>query len=634
MTRRQIFLRIAVAFFAVGFLSSRSSLFASEELLTKFCIDCHDTDEANAGVNFERLLSEGSFVSEFRRWQTAATQLEKKYMPPTEAEQPTAQERTQMISWIRGRIAAAAKKREGDPGNVLIRRLTSAEYGYAIEDLTGLKIDVENGFVPDAVGGAGFTNTGLVQFTQESTLERYLESARKIADHAVVGTGPLTFFRDPGQTGFELSAIDRILKIYREHGFRTAAGEGGQPFGLDRYWKAFFAAWQFENRVAAGEPDLTIAECAASVGLDARFAEYIHSVVTRPEPSFPTSVLAQAWRQLPRARKDFGRAEIADVAKRCEKISDLLLDWQNRFGANTDAKEEAPILRADLFDVSRTQPFEMNVNWPKGTKAAHLVLAVESANRNGDPNAVVIWRDAEIQFRDYAKVLQDPKPLRDFLTPKTLKRLGFGMHPHVGKVDRNGFVTVGTKPPSFELPIPEGARSARLLITAELDIEHGEDCIVRCTIRQLEDTDQGKSVSGLLANPKGDTYSKWKEGVLEFARLLPQMSQREPAPSDRDPIPAPIDATYNNAERNYFHTHMKYFRDDEFLVKNILDDQTRQELDEAWADLLGSFDFHDTWLSFLSRKFDFDLGKRSIADIDATWIADDPRRRAGRTSRS
>lgn len=623
MTRLPYCLQIACVLCAMSLASGRP-LLASEQLVKKFCIDCHSSEETNAGVNFERLLAEGSFVNEFRRWQTAAIQLEKKYMPPTEAEQPSIEERKQLVSWIRGRVAATAKRHEGEPGNVLIRRLTSAEYGYAIEDLTGLTIDVENGFVPDAVGGAGFTNTGLVQFTQESTLERYLESARTIADHAVVGTGPLTFFRDPGQTGFELSAIDRILKIYREHGFRTAAGEGGKPFGLDRYSKAFFAAWQFENRVAAGESDLMIAECAASVGLDARFAEYIHSVVTRPEPSFPTSVVAQAWRQLPRLRKDLGRAEIADVAKRCEKISNLLLDWQNRFGANTDAKEEAPILRADLFDVKRTQPFEMNVNWPEGTKTAHLVLAVESANRNGDPDAVVVWRDAKIQFRDYAKVLQDPKPLRDSLTPQTLKHLGFGNHPRGGKVDQNGFVTVGTKPPSFELPIPVGARSARLLVTAELDIDHGEDCIVRCTIRQLEETDQGKSVSGLLANPKGNTYSKWKEGVLEFARLLPQMSQREPAPSDRDPIPAPIDATYNNAERNYFHTHMKYFRDDEFLVKNILDDQTRRELDEAWTDLLGSFDFHDTWLSFLARKFEFDLEKRTISDIDAAWIATIP----------
>ncbi|MBC8291161.1 MAG: DUF1592 domain-containing protein, partial [Planctomycetes bacterium] len=589
--------------------------------MTNFCVDCHGSDEANAGVNFERLLAGDSFVSDFRRWQTAATQLEQQHMPPAEAEQPSSKERAEIVAWIRKRIATAAKNHEGDPGHVLIRRLTSAEYGYAIEDLTGLRIDVENGFVPDAVGGAGFTNTGLVQFTQESTLERYLESARKVADHAVVGTGPLTFFRDPGQTGFELSAIDRIQRIYREHGFRTAAGEGGEPFGLDRYTWAFVAAWEYQNRVALGEPSLTLTDCAKDVNVDARFVTYIHTVLTRKNPSFPTSVIVEAWKQLPEAK---GFTSFDDMGEPCQKISQLLLEWQNRFGANTDAKEEAPILRADLFDVKRTQPFEMNVNWPEGTKTAHLVLAVESANRNGDPNAVVIWRDAKIQFRDYAKVLQDPKPIRDFLTPATLKRLGFGKHPKGGKVDQNGFVTVGTKPPAFELPIPDGARSARLLITADLDIEHGEDCIVRCTIRQLEETDQGKSVSGLLASPKSEAFSNWKAGVLEFARLLPQMSQREPAPSDRDPIPALVDPSYNNAERNYFHTHMKYFRDDDFLVENILDDKTRKELDEAWADLLGSFDFHDTWLQFLSRKFKFELGDRRIADLDDEWIAATP----------
>lgn len=609
----------------IGVLSSGAEgAEAPETILRQFCGDCHGTEDANAGVNFERLLSEDSFVTGFRHWESVARQLELGRMPPAEASQPTREQRRKLANWIQSRLALASTQHDEDPGVVLIRRLTSAEYGHAIEDLTGLKIDVENGFVPDAVGGAGFTNTGLVQFTQESTLERYLESARRVADHAVVGTGPISFFPDPGQTGLELSAIHRILKIYREHGFRTAAGEGGEPFGLDRYTKAFFAAWRFHHRRAAGRHEVTLTDCARDAGIDVRFAEYIYSVVTQPRPSFPTSVIVEAWAKLPSVREGTAAEETSDLLERCGRISQLLLDWQNRFGANTDAKEEAPILRADLFDVKRTQAFEMNVNWPKGTKTAHLVLSVESANRDGQPDAVVLWQDARIQFRDYARVLQDPEPLRNSLKPQTLRKLGFGHHPRGGEVDANAFVTVGTRPPAFEIPIPEGARSARLLVTASLDIEHGDDCIVRCTIRQLEDTDQGKSVSGLLANPNSQAFAKWKSGVLEFARLLPQMSQREPAPSDRDPVPEPIDPSYNNAERNYFHTHMKYFRDDDFLVRNILDDRTRYELDLAWADLLGSFDFHETWLQFLAQKFDLELGGREISEIESTWIADVP----------
>ena len=66
------------------------------------------------------------------------------------------------------------------------------------------------------------------------------------------------------------------------------------------------------------------------------------------------------------------------------------------------------------------------------------------------------------------------------------------------------------------------------------------------------------------------------KGVLEFARLLPQVSHREPALSDRDPIPLPYDNTYNMPERNFFHTKVKYHRDDAFLVAKLLDENARR----------------------------------------------------------
>jgi len=143
--------------------------------INRFCSDCHGADGAEAGVNFDSLLSKQSFVSEFRRWQNVAVQLERKQMPPPEAEQPTPAQRTQLTKWIRHQIKSAAQEHEGDPGHVVIRRLTSAEYGYAIQDLTGIDVDVERGFVSDAVGGAGFTNTGIVGFDAR-TLPRISEA--------------------------------------------------------------------------------------------------------------------------------------------------------------------------------------------------------------------------------------------------------------------------------------------------------------------------------------------------------------------------------------------------------------------------------------------------------------------------
>ena len=149
-------------------------------------------------------------------------------MPPKKMPQPSEAERRQAVTWIRTRLNDYAARNAGDPGKVTIRRLTSGEYAYSIHDLTGLdwKVDGESG--NDSVGGEGFTNYGDVQFMADATLERYLETAKKVADHAVIGSGPLQFFDDPGKSGFELSAIDRINAIYRANGFRGNSGEGGE----------------------------------------------------------------------------------------------------------------------------------------------------------------------------------------------------------------------------------------------------------------------------------------------------------------------------------------------------------------------------------------------------------------------
>ena len=63
-------------------------------------------------------------------------------------------------------------------------------------------------------------------------------------------------------------------------------------------------------------------------------------------------------------------------------------------------------------------------------------------------------------------------------------------------------------------------------------------------------------------------------------------------------------------ERNHFHTAIKYHRDDAFFVEHVADDETRRRLDQAWADLLTAFDYHDANLKFVSEKFGLGLGAR------------------------
>ena len=592
----------------------------TSSLLKQFCFECHADQHAEAKINLKRMTSGAPFATGFNTWKKVVDRLAQRKMPPQDARQPSDSQRRQLISKIREQLQIVAKQHAEDPGQVIMRRLTRAEYAYTLQDLTGFDLKLEHDFLSDAVGGEGFTNVGLVQFVQDSTLERYLEAAKKVAAHAVIGAGPLQFFRDPGKTGFELSAISRIQEIYRQHGFRTGAGEGGEAFGLDRYPRAFYTAWRFQHRQKLGLGNVTLAALAADEGLESRFAEYIWSVLTRRTSSSPTSEIVARWRLLPVPGGDHKQLA-TDVRAQCEGLYQLLHRWHNTLGQNADDKEQAFLLTADSFEVAQVKPFVMNLNnWPDGASQVIVHVFVEIVQGGGKQNPVVIWHKPAIQFRRKDLRLEVPRPLNMVLSRKSADRLAFGTHPKGGTVGRGDFVTTGAVSQTFDLPIPAGANSALLTVEAKLDVEYGDDCIVRCTISETKDALQGKTVSGLLANPDGSTFKAWVPGVLEFARLLPQVSHREPAPSDRDPIPPPFDNSYNNPERNDYHYKIKYHRDDQFLVDRILDDAMRERLDQAWTDLWASFEYHDAFLRFVIDKYKLDMAGRGIAERDLSWI--------------
>ena len=90
-----------------------------------------------------------------------------------------------MMQWVRRALDQSTREHAGDPGPVALRRLTAAEYGYSIEDLTGLKIDFSHLLVDEAVGGEGFSNIGNVQNALSGpVLDKYLAMADEVAQHA------------------------------------------------------------------------------------------------------------------------------------------------------------------------------------------------------------------------------------------------------------------------------------------------------------------------------------------------------------------------------------------------------------------------------------------------------------------
>ncbi len=595
-------------------------------VIKEYCFDCHNEEKRKGNVNLEPLLANHDFGKDFKLWELASEMLEFEDMPPVEEEQPNDEEREQLVDFIRGGVQSAIEENAGDPGKVVLRRLTSAEYAYTIQDLTGLNLGLEKTLLGDAVGGEGFSNVGDVQFVQDSTIEQYLKAAKQVASHAVIGAGPLTFYDNPGKTGQELSAINRIQSIYQEHGFSTGAGEGAEAFGLERYPKAFFAAWRYKHRRALGERSLKLKDLAESENLEIRFLEHIWSVLNEKGLRFPSTEIVKAWYELPLPNSGPDSKEEA-IRRACSELYDLLQSWQKALAANSIDDEEAPALTEKNFRPTLDYSFSTRVNKAENAKYSTVEISVVSASGEGKV-PVVRWKDPEIVFRESGETTSTVVPLAEVVTEETRAALKFGHGVDGMPVEPNEFVTVGSQVLTVQYEVSGEVRGTALHVDVELDIEHGDDSMVRCVVFvprvEGEEVSATGAASVLLANPNGAETEARKRGVAEFARKLPQVSHRKPAPSDRDPIPEPFDNTYNKPERNAFHYIIKYHRDDRFIYESILDSDGQEELDHAWVDLLTSFDYHDTFIRFIADKFDLELGDLAMADLSQSWIDEQP----------
>ncbi|HWB08071.1 MAG TPA: DUF1592 domain-containing protein [Pirellulales bacterium] len=594
-------------------------------LVKELCTECHGGMSPEAHLDLERLRGEPEFATQFRTWEKVIERLKDERMPPPDAPQPTAAQREELIEAVSRGLHTYIDENAGDPGEIVLRQLTSAELAYSIEDLTGVDLVDPGDFVSDAVGGAGFTNAGDAQFIHDATLERYLESAKKVAAHAVIGSGPLKFDIDPGKTGRELSSIRRIQEIYRSHGFRTAAGEGGKPFGLDVYPKSLLVAWQFRHRQALGRPDATLDDLARENGLEPRFAAYINSVLTAPTHAFPLSEIVAGWRNLPEP----GAASVQAVREDCNELYGRLRYWQHLLASESSDEEEAAVLTDGAVKLTKESSFKATLDWREGADRATIELSVLPVAK-AQSNPLVVWHNPRMRFRRDRK-WTPYEPLRTVLSGDVVGKLSFGRHPAGAKLETDDFVLGRTEDMVLPFSVPAGATSGQLVVDVMLDVKHGEEGVVRCTVSDGINPGETVAATGtysvLLADPEGSTYRWLKPGIEEFARALPEVSHREPAPSDRDPIPAPFDGTYNSAERNHFHAKIKYHRDDRFLVDHLLDDATRLRLDQAWVDLLTAFDYHDEFYRVVARKYDLPDDRRG-ADLDGAWIAslpDEPR---------
>ncbi|MCA9052591.1 MAG: DUF1592 domain-containing protein, partial [Planctomycetaceae bacterium] len=209
-----------------------------QPLLTKYCAECHSGERTEAEIDLAAFGTVDQIRSQSRVWMKIRRVLDDGQMPPPEATQPSDAERTMLRGWVREFLLTEAAAHAGDPGPVILRRLTNDEYNYTVRDLTGVDtLDPTREFPVDGAAGEGFTNTGSGQGMSPALVQKYLDAGKEVATHVQllpdgIRFSPYTTRRD--QTDDLLAKIQAFYRQYTADGGGTTVNLDGHPFSTNQ----------------------------------------------------------------------------------------------------------------------------------------------------------------------------------------------------------------------------------------------------------------------------------------------------------------------------------------------------------------------------------------------------------------
>ena len=256
--------------------------------VNSYCIGCHGGSSPAAQLDLRQYSTVDAVLREYPRWNLLLERLAAKEMPPKGAKDPPAEARQQVIDWILALRASETRKNAGDPGLVLARRLSNAEYNYTIRDLTGVDLRPTREFPVDPANPAGFDNSGESLSMSPALLGKYLQAAREVANHMVLNLDGIAFAPHPMlvETDREKYAIQRIVDFYDR-----------QPTDFADYFRS---AWRFKHRVALGKPRASLAEIAAETKVSPKYLALIWETLEQKQEAVgPLAKLQAMWRALP-----------------------------------------------------------------------------------------------------------------------------------------------------------------------------------------------------------------------------------------------------------------------------------------------------------------------------------------------
>jgi mono/diheme cytochrome c family protein len=178
-----MFRALPILFLAGAAYGFQAPATPARELVTKYCVSCHNQKLKTANLVLDGADAEHVFNSA-ETWEKVIVKLRSRSMPPPGIRRPDNATYDAVADWLETELDHAAASHVNPGRTASLHRLNRTEYANAVRDLIAVDVDAQAMLPPDEQA-YGFDTNAEALAMQPALLDRYVAAAANIARRAV-----------------------------------------------------------------------------------------------------------------------------------------------------------------------------------------------------------------------------------------------------------------------------------------------------------------------------------------------------------------------------------------------------------------------------------------------------------------
>ncbi len=178
---------LAFPFAAFAFQTPATPATPAHELVTKYCVSCHNQKLKTANLLLDQADSE-HVANSADIWEKVVVKLRSRSMPPPGIRRPDNATYDSVAVWLESELDRASAAHVNPGRSASLHRLNRTEYANSVRDLIAIDVDPEAMLPPDEQAFGFDTNADALSMPP-ALLDRYVSAAAKIARLAVGDPG-------------------------------------------------------------------------------------------------------------------------------------------------------------------------------------------------------------------------------------------------------------------------------------------------------------------------------------------------------------------------------------------------------------------------------------------------------------